>query len=362
MKNLFSIKFYLILLPFLFSYTLQAQKLYGGIEIGTKSIKMSVIDITDAEDDEYSVKDFWTERSGKTTLISKEGNLTEKAIDSISILILKNYEKMHAKYKIDSKNFIIIADSGIGLASNTNILAQKIKLLINRDLVIITAEEEAKLLLKGCIPPKKQANSMILDIGGGNTIGGYTVDTKNGNQFHPLTLDLGAITLTQIINQKGVEKTIAEFNENAFNYLPTLKNQFNKLYKDSPELVDKENVYLAGGVTWAFYTLFNGTTSTRNFNELKYEDIVYQKSIVENNFRKIENAAISNEEIKKVLKVYTQQNLIAAFSLLTQAIDEIPNLSNKKLYFAKHGQIAWFVAYVIDQEQKAEAALKNKKS
>ena len=48
------------------------------------------------------------------------------------------------------------------------------------------------------------------------------------------------------------------------------------------------------------------------------------------------------------LKTYQQKNLIAAFNLLETCLEVIPDMKNKKIYFAKQGQIAWLVSYVFD--------------
>jgi exopolyphosphatase/pppGpp-phosphohydrolase len=348
-------KYHLLLILFI-TITTQAQQTYGGIEIGVKAIKMSVITIKNAEDDKYEVKDFWVENFEKTTIVSKDGNLTAKGIDSTCLMIQNNYQKMLRKYKIPTKNFHIIADSGIGNATNSDILAQKIKFITNKDLSFISDTEEAKLLLKGCIPRKKFSNSMILDIGGANTLGGFMNIVKGEAIFHPLTLDLGSIKLTEIINQKSNDQSIRKFSELSFTYQPTLKENFTKMFKKNPESTTKTNIYLTGGATWAFYTLFYGKVAKDNFSELKHDDILYQKSVVENNFRKIENAALTNPEIQKVLKIYSQKNLISSFNMLLAALEEIPNLNNKKIYFAKNAQIAWFISYVIDQELKSTVA------
>ena len=57
---------------------------------------------------------------------------------------------------------------------------------------------------------------------------------------------------------------------------------------------------------------------------------------------------LNNVEKKKVLKTYQQKNLIAAFNLLETCLEVIPDMKNKKIYFAKQGQIAWLVSYVFD--------------
>lgn len=89
---------------------------------------------------------------------------------------------MISKFRIEEKNVFIVASSGVGMAKNTEALVKKIKLLTNKKLNIVSSSLEARLLLKGCIPPKNYRNSMILDIGGGNTKGGY-IDDINGRIF-----------------------------------------------------------------------------------------------------------------------------------------------------------------------------------
>ena len=206
-------------------------------------------------------------------------------------------------------------------------------------------------------PPKNAQNSFILDIGGGNTKGGY-VETYNDDNliFFPLHLNLGTITLTEKINKLARKDcSVFEYNEKSFNYLTTVRNEIDEMYKQRPLALEKKNIYLSGGAVWAFYTLLNEQEAIENFNQIQFDDIAYVKYNLENNFKKFEELATRNSEVDKVLKTYSQKHLISATNLLISTLENIPNLKNKKLYFAKQGQIAWLLSYVADSAKGVKA-------
>lgn len=351
MKNITKIYFLLFLISTL---TCNAQ-LYGGIEIGSKGIKMSVINVENVKKGIYTVREFWTENVGIARGIEIDGKLAEEDMVKATDKVAKNYLKLKNEFKVEDKNLFVVASSGVGMASNTDVLVKKVKEATNKDLEIISAKLEAKLLLKGCIPPKLYPNSIILDIGGGNTKGGY-VETFNDDSivFIPVSLDLGTITLTEKINKKANRKTIIEYNELSFNYLTTLRAQTAAIFKDKPKYTEKQNVYLSGGAVWAFYTLFNEIGAKENYNEIKYEDVIFYTTSIQNNYNKYELLAANNPEIDKVLKTYSQKHLISAGNLLVTLLESIPNLQTKKIYFAKQGQIAWLLSYVADAAKGAK--------
>ncbi|MGL2994428.1 Ppx/GppA phosphatase family protein [Flavobacterium sp. TSSA_36] len=330
-----------------FSFSSYSQ-LYGGIEIGSKGVKMTVLEVENLKKNYYDVKEFWTENVGIATGISIDGTLFKEDIERAVAVVLMNYNKMLTEYKIEDKNIFIVASSGVGLATNTSELTEKIKALTKKNTEVISSSIEARLLLKGCIPPKNYMNSVIIDIGGGNTKGGYAKEINGSGVFFPISSDIGTVTLTELINKKCKQKTVFEFNEVLFDYLPTLRETFKKMYTNRPESQQKNNVYISGGAAWAFYTLFTGQKAEENFTQVTYDDILSLKAIAENNYQRFAIDAESNTEKKKVLNTYQQKNLIAAFNLLETCLEVIPDMKNKKIYFAKQGQIAWLVSYVFD--------------
>lgn len=340
-------KIYYLLVCLVLTYTAQAQ-LYGGIEIGSKGIKMTVLQVESIKRNTYDVKEFWTENVGIAAGIGIDGLLQKEDIEKAGVVVLSNYKKMLTEYKIEDKNIFIVGSSGVGLANNTAELIAKIKELTNKKIEIISSSLEAKLLLRGCIPPKNYLNSVIIDIGGGNTKGGYAKEINDSAVFFPISCDLGTVTLTEIINKKCKQKTVFEFSENLFDYLPAMRESFKKMYTSRAESQEKTNIYISGGAAWAFYTLLNGNKAEENFTPVSYDDILALRTIAENNYQRFVTSAESNVEMQKVLKTYQQKNLIAAFNLLETCLEVVPNIQSKKIFFAKQGQIAWLVSYVFD--------------
>ena len=111
-------KFYFVAALLIFSYSSYSQ-LYGGIEIGSKGVKMTVLEVENLKKNNYDVKEFWTENVGIATGISIDGTLFKEDIERAVAVVLLNYNKMLTEYKIEDKNIFIVASSGVGLATNT---------------------------------------------------------------------------------------------------------------------------------------------------------------------------------------------------------------------------------------------------
>jgi exopolyphosphatase/pppGpp-phosphohydrolase len=333
----------------------QNNNLYAGIEIGSKGIKMTVIEILNIKKGDFKVISYWTENVGISKGIAIDGNLAKADIEKAATVVNTNYIKIKDEFKVNNENIFIVGSSGVAMAANTNDLIQIVKTLINKDLEFIDAQTEGKMLLKGCVPPVDYKDSMVLDIGGGNTKGGY-VDVKNDDNFvfFPLTLNYGSVTLTEAVIKKTKTEFINEYNEKSFGFMPILREQINLMYGKSPIALEKEKVYLSGGAVWAFYTLFNEGKASQTFNEFKIEDVINYDAIIKNNYAKYEKLAKTNKDIEAVLKTYSQKYLISGSNILQVCLEAVPGINDKKLYFAKEGQIAWLISYIADRSKRVK--------
>lgn len=353
MKNP-KLHFILILFIFFQNYILGQgnENLFAGIEIGSKGIKMTILDVDNIKKGSFTIKSYWTENVGIAKGISIDGNLLPEDIDKAATVVANNYKKIKTEEKVPEENIFIVGSSGVAMAKNTQALIEKVKQTTSLKLEFIDAQTEGKMLLKGCIPPIDYKDSMVLDIGGGNTKGGY-VDVFNSENFifFPLSLNYGTVTLTEAVNKKTRNDEIGEFNIKSFGFLPLLREQVNAMYNSKPVALEKEKVYMSGGAVWAFYTLLNGPAKEQ-FTEFKLEDVINYDAMIKNNFKRFEDLAKTDKEIEKVLKTYSQKYLISGSNLLLVTLEAIPNINEKKLYFAKEGQIAWLVSYIADRSKK----------
>ncbi|MCB4798379.1 Ppx/GppA phosphatase family protein [Neotamlana laminarinivorans] len=345
-----------VLLINCFSIAAQNKNLYAGIEVGSKGVKMTVLDVDNIKRGKYEIKDFWTENIGISKGISVDGKLAKNDITAAVNSVKANYLKIKNEYGVLDENIFLVGSSGVAMASNTDELVTEIKLKINKTLNFIDANQEAKMLLKGSIPPVDYRESMVLDIGGGNTKGGFVefVDSEDGKLvFFPVNFNYGTVTLTEeILEYQKSSLTTLDYHELQFSYLPKLRKQVKEMYNSEPRALTKENIYMSGGAVWAFYTLYMDSNPKKNFNSFSIKDVLMYDALIKNNFDRFEALAKKDKKVATVLKVYSQEYLISASNLFLVCLEDIPNIKDKNLYFSKQGQIAWLVSYVVEKSNR----------
>lgn len=357
MQKKYLLKLSLLFFVFFISFGVFAQKsIYAGIEIGSKGIKISVIEVNNIKKGDYDILGYWTENVGIAKGISIDGNLAQEDINNAGNVVFENLSKIKKQYNVPDEFIYIVASSGVALAHNTQALSDKIKTLTNKELDFISVEAEGKMLLKGSIPSTDYQDAIVLDIGGGNTKGGYVDMVNDKFEFFPLKLDFGTITLTEAINKTIVIpreiNDMRVYKEKSFEYAPLLRDKIKEMLRTKPQLVEKKKIYLSGGAIWAFTTLYYNEINEDHFVPLKMDDVIDYDAVLKNNFIKYENLAKTSKEADKVINTYSQKHLISANNILIACLESIPNLKSKKIYFAKEGQIAWLVSYVVDRSKK----------
>ena len=75
----------IIIFIFLVSPSLFSQEHYAGIEVGSKGVKMSVINVQNIKKGKYEVVDFWTENIAIAKGISIDGKLAANDLSLIHI-------------------------------------------------------------------------------------------------------------------------------------------------------------------------------------------------------------------------------------------------------------------------------------
>ena len=172
-KNKPQILFF-ILLSLFFSISSFSQKnVYAGIEIGRRAIKVSVIEVNNIKKADYKILYFANERISLADHITATGSLTQEDINKTGVIVFDQLRKIRKDFKLLEENIFIVAAPVFSSASNIDALKTKVNSLTNKTFDIIDVNEEAKILVKGAIPPVDYANALLLDIGAKSTRGGY---------------------------------------------------------------------------------------------------------------------------------------------------------------------------------------------
>jgi exopolyphosphatase/pppGpp-phosphohydrolase len=327
-----------------------SSNVYAGIEISTKAVKISVLELLNANRGEYDVISSWNENTTVGSGISINKLINEEDIDKTAQIVQNSYQRLIKEFKINPKKIFVVISSGVGAAKNVNDLKGFIETLIQKKIPIIDFDAETKFLIKGSIPVNNYDDAMVFDIGGGNAKGGIVTKLAENKKyvFIPVGLDVGTVTLTDKIKNK------LKKNQNISDYLNLTEKYNDSINKQVFDFMDKnsliqtrKNIYLSGGTIWAFMTLTK-EKSTEKFVEFSLQDVRNYGLNLFLNYKKFEDRAKFDKDSETVLKTYSQLYLISGNNILLNFLENIENLDQKKLYFVNQGYVSWLKSYILE--------------
>ncbi len=340
--------------------------LYAGIDVGSKGVKLSIIEMKKnaaATGAFKAIKD----SSVNTDFISftpSNFTATLNALTSLYNLALRGYE-------INSSRIFAVVSSGVkGQAEKENKndwiqkLADSFRLNINeptRKLAIIDGMEEARLSHLGIVPEARRYNTFLIDIGSGNTKGGYF---RNGNTktLKLFLLNWGTKTISNATEKRlENDKTITNYNKQLGRVLAGEPDEeIVYAVNESGAYNMNDNFAISGGIAWAAATLLYPELIENSVVPFTFNDLVkfserlvnnYSSLSAENIARSIQDKTIDKaaiiSETQRVHKVFDQKALMAGTGLLIKIVRQFEGTMEKKNFFlVKNGQVGWISAYV----------------
>jgi len=323
---------------------------YGGVEIGSKGVKAQAYKIALKDDEFYDLNEILRE-SINTTIISgvkESGKFSKEGIEETAQAVKTFVDKLKEK-SVPSENIFIVASSAIASVGNKDELANRVKELTGYDLEFLTVKDEVLFSIAGSIPPKYLYNSVLVDIGSGNTKIGYLEKIGKSTNVKNFEIPYGTVSLTEKANKgKNFKNELTSILNNEV--LPGLKKESQK----NPAYVNRKNVFLVGGIVWANTTLQKQSQIEDAYVKLTLEDIKTFTQNIRKNPDKVLNPNLSKlkpelrekakKQIDKVKDVFTAENLYSG-SMLLETIGKTWGFDKKALKFPRYGN--WLVGYVV---------------
>lgn len=261
-------------------------------------------------------------------------------------------------------------------ADNPEDLIKAVRDKTGKSMVFLDVESEVQLSIVGTIPQRYRTRngawadnrgiSMLLDVGSGNTKGGYQVirQVPTGEadyDYVTVGIPKGTVSFTNEINQAAGEAAdLPDFARKAKELSPaSVRAALRKEMERKPGLVNRQRVYLTGGIVWAMTTLLH-PEDRRTFVPVTAEDIdsfyrqvtgdpqSLQKLLNPNLTRRISNRQTRLEvekELESVRNAFSPRNLIAGAEIL-KAVKNDFQLTGKRVRFARYGYLSWILSYV----------------
>jgi exopolyphosphatase/pppGpp-phosphohydrolase len=335
-------------------------ELHGGVEIGAKGVKATVIDVTHNKAT-FDVKVLLagTQNTTLSGAVSDSGKPDEKALKETVKAVQSYVEQMEKKHKVPRENLYVVGSSGVfasvaknkeAVAAGQKAVAEAVQKATGYKMEFITAEQEAELSIVGIVPKAYRDQAALIDIGSGNTKGGVQLAPRKYALF---AVPYGTVTFGTAATKKYPDEPLPKALAGGRKDLltPALRTAL----KDKPEVLKRRRVYLSGGAVWALAT-FMKPADRGSYTVLTAADVqAYRKALAASpkeyptvDLTKIKDGevrAAAEKDLGRVKKTFTPEQLLSGAEILTAIADEF-DLENNRAYFARNGYLGWILAYV----------------
>lgn len=334
-------------------------EVHGGIEIGSKGVKATVVELGgEGEDAVFKVQ---LSNATNTTLvagIAKEGRFNPAALMTTVQAVKKYADRFRGEFRVAPEHIYVVGSSGLfaPLAGKTEAIEENQKLLaaaVKKDtglgMAFIDVQREAELSILGTLPKNRRETAMLVDIGGGNTKGGCLLAR---GKYATFGIPFGTVTFAALAKKKEIRDAKSLIHLGNETLPPLLKKQF----ADLPELAKRNRVYLSGGVVWAAAT-FAHPGDVRSFTPLTLKEVEQFEArllATPGVYPDMDLSAIADQEVRqharaeaaRVAKVYSPEQVLAGTQILKSVFRELGD--QKHFAFARHGYLGWLLAYVTE--------------
>ena len=340
--------------------------IYAGIDIGSKGVKLSIIEMGK----NAAVTGSFT--SIKDTAVNTDFiSFTPESFTATLKGLTGLYTTALTVYNIPASRIFTVVSSGIGgqaqkenKTGRIQLLADSFRILIHepdRKVPIIDVTEEARLSHIGIVPESRRYNTFLIDIGSGNTKGGYF---RNGNtkDIKLFSLSWGTKTIANATEKRTDEdKSVMNYKKQLMRVLagdPDREIVYAVNESDAYNMND--NFAFSGGIAWSVATLLYPELIDNSVVPLNFDDLVkfsdrlandYNALLPENITRQITDKTLNKtaiaSEVRNVEKVFDQKSLMAGTGLLLKIVRQFEGTMEQKHFFlVKNGQVGWISAYV----------------
>lgn len=338
---------------------------YTGIEVGSKGVKMSMVELGKNAQSNGSFN-ILKDTSVNTDFISFTDPTFSATLDALYGL----YTTAQKDYNIPNKRIFTAVSSGVKMQAEkdqktewVNKLIASFKEKINdqsKEVAVIDVRQEAFLSHLGIVPESRRYSTFLIDIGSGNTKGGYF---PNGNtkDFYLFQLNWGTKSTSNTADKRLEEdKSMANYQKQLTRVLSQAENS-DIIYAVNSSGAYPLSDYIAfsGGAAWAVANLThpelvdNAVVSVTFDEVVKFYETIYTNyaSYSPENLAKAgmdagEKAAIM-KAAKTVHGVFDQKSLMAGAGLLLKIMRQFASIyETKQFYLVKNGQVGWISAYV----------------
>lgn len=346
-------------------------RLHGGIEIDFGGVKAAVVRVSDAEQGS-GAEVVYTEVLNTTLARTPNGRFAPEAVKATGQAVRTLYTRMQQQYQVPSRQVYIVGSSDLD-AENLEDLADEVRDITGEAITFLSLESDVRLSIIGTIPRRyregaiwfdNRSQSVLIDIGGGKTKGGYQQirEPLTGAPYYDFAsvgIPKGTTTFTDEINQAaGKDADIKTFALSARtlsegSVRTALRNELGM----RPGLAHRKKVYLSGSIVQAMITLLRPEDrqsfipiTVNDINAFHQRAVYAPQALLNPDLSRIRDDGIRKEverELDAVRSIFTPKSLIAGAEILKAVTSEYNfQEEGKKILFARFSQLSLILSYV----------------
>ncbi|MEJ8819289.1 hypothetical protein [Lacibacter sp. H407] len=340
--------------------------LYAGIEVGSKGVKLSVIELKkngQLGNSFFAVKD----TSVNTDFIS----FTQQTFDATLNGLTGLFQTANTTFNIPSKRIFTVISSGVKIQAEKEKQNAWVAKLINafqekinepgRKVEVVDVMMEAKLSHQGIVPASRRYNTFLIDIGSGNSKGGF-FPYGNDSYFYLFQLSWGTKSTANAAEKMlGDDKSHENYSKQLFRVAAGAESsEITYAVNTSGSYPVSDHIAFSGGISWATATLLYPELMNNPVVPVTYDDVERFAKRVAENYSSLSEAYLLTKmgngkwdknaitaEIKRVHTVFDQRSLMAGTALLLRIMRQFKSVNEaKQFYLIKNGNVGWVSAYV----------------
>lgn len=342
--------------------------IYTGIEVGSKGVKLSVVELGKNAQTRGSFN-VLKDSSINTDFISFSDPTFQATLEGMTGF----YSLVTKNYKISSRQVFTVISSGVRMQAEKDGKYDMITKLINefrnkinepeRIVEVIDVLGEARLSHLGIVPDAKRYSTFLIDIGSGNTKGGY-FPFGNTKDFKLFQLSWGTKSVANATEKRMEEdsdKTIVNYNRQLSRVLTAAENaEIIYQVNSSGAYPLSDNIAISGGIAWSVATLLHPEMYDNAIVPVSFDEVLKLGERLYSDYASLSDFALTqniktgdtekeaiSKEIKRVHKVFDQRSLMAGTGLLIKMMRQFASVfETKQFYLVKSGSVGWISAYV----------------
>jgi hypothetical protein len=329
----------------------------AAIEIGSKGVKMTVIELTAQSANPVTVLQSAAVNTTIAAGVVTTGTYSPDAIRETADAAGDLVKHARDEFGLGLEQIRVIGSSGLPRASNRGELVESVRRATGLGpMEFITPAREVQLTIAGLVPNADWPKTALVDIGSGNTKGGFL---RQDGEVVSLGVPLGSVTFADRVTKDALGKPFDE----AVSLLrrALIEAPLTEQARLNPELMNRPTVFLSGGAPYAMTTLMHPGSilqprvSFTSQDILRYRDRLRASPRVPSpDFSAIDNPKTreaAEKEFGKVRDTFTRENLVAGAEIM-DALASTLQLENKTLIFDRNGVTAWLRA-ILDPSMAA---------